>query len=1069
MKRTVLSPERKKSSSDEPSKVPATTATKSSSSSSSSSVRSAVVADLAKDRSRPNQSFSSLALSPKGRYALVAGKDTIQLVSVGPDGLKRVRSLKIAHHFYNSAAETTASSQSQYSDVRGIFHMAAETSVTNMNMNMNMNMNQQFGNITVTKVAWSNNYAPAKLSALKQNTLALSQRGNDAAEETPPKTLGFHIASKKSSSSSSGSSATMLAKQQRTQQPEAILNQHTRAVNGMAWHPTRPGLLLTASQDGSMKLWERLPVTNAQPPEGGDDNNTKQTGDDDDDDDRKYTWRCKATFSLGEQEAVRDIQWNLLLPDVFGVVTSNGNLVVYNMHVAFKALVKIAAHTGDAASLDWHPRWPYIVATGGSGDRFVKIWDLESTLDPILNGQGNSNTTVKKSTPRKDVQVYQQENSNTYGSTNHSSVGISSLSSYGPPTREATTRSTASIWSTGGRHHKSTASGFSKYVLSISASVTQVRWRPPSNDFIPSSSRDDPNNNKQEIMVDRHDSMLAVATARLTSAGGSGTLSLWSFHRPFMSLSVVEGHEESAIADFVWVRTPQTVLHTTSGNSKSKKQQLPASDTTLSSSHRLRSKSIDSPESNHYFEDEAAGGEFYSVSYIWQNVLSVGRDGQCIMQSFARGERRIRHVPSSCFAMANLSPFQQGYGSLQCFSVHQDVPNRDEDDFMLTGLRQDEHTARAPGVFHEEDLRSLVPEKSKHVRGLGQRLPSLVPELRFSVTDQGNLDPNGLPIVNDESALCIAPEVLHLSRFARLYKMYPDLECPTRVELCLYNSRVAEQLKCGPLARMWKTVSTLLHASGLEEIPSHNATTPTNAFQFVIFPTVKSLLLERAEAGDVQTNVVLCEVLQVIDPAGNQTRIPGLGIQLVREWYLSYIDLLHRMCLFSAAAFLIKHCRDPAIGALSQQSTTIHESCPRCGKPVESSADNATRNANAGSSSSCRQICKNCRRRVGICFICHEPVQGVFVWCPGCGHGGHLEHALQWFGGLDGRAVRTVCPTGCGHKCNLVQFASTFPRTMSMALSDSSSMEHAALAVPGHQARCVPATTPSLYNLDKNL
>jgi WD40 repeat protein len=33
-----------------------------------------------------------------------------------------------------------------------------------------------------------------------------------------------------------------------SQQPEAILNQHTRAVNRLDWHPTRPGLLLTASQ-----------------------------------------------------------------------------------------------------------------------------------------------------------------------------------------------------------------------------------------------------------------------------------------------------------------------------------------------------------------------------------------------------------------------------------------------------------------------------------------------------------------------------------------------------------------------------------------------------------------------------------------------------------------------------------------------------------------------------------------------------------------------------------------------------------------------------------------------------
>jgi hypothetical protein len=48
------------------------------------------------------------------------------------------------------------------------------------------------------------------------------------------------------------------------------------------------------------------------------------------------------------------------------------------------------------------------------------------------------------------------------------------------------------------------------------------------------------------------------------------------------------------------------------------------------------------------------------------------------------------------------------------------------------------------------------------------------------------------------------------------------------------------------------------------------------------------------------------------------------------------------------------------------------------------------------------------------------------------GHGGHLDHALQWFGGLNGKSVREVCPTGCGHKCNFMQQLSAFPRTGSL-------------------------------------
>ena len=143
---------------------------------------------------------------------------------------------------------------------------------------------------------------------------------------------------------------------------------------------------------------------------------------------------------------------------------------------------------------------------------------------------------------------------------------------------------------------------------------------------------------------------------------------------------------------------------------------------------------------------------------------------------------------------------------------------------------------------------------------------------------------------------------------------------------------------------------------------------------------------------------------------------------------------------------------------------SIHESCPHCGKALLDGG------ASLDESTLARRACKSCRRRVGLCFLCHEPVKGLYVWCPGCGtcvaesfnrntskcswkvgsvadshfvsfffenktgHGGHLSHALQWFGGPSsgGGGVREVCPTGCGHRCNLVKELSAFPRTESM-------------------------------------
>lgn len=378
------------------------------------------------------------------------------------------------------------------------------------------------------------------------------------------------------------------------------------------------------------------------------------------------------------------------------------------------------------------------------------------------------------------------------------------------------------------------------------------------------------------------------------------------------------------------------------------------------------------------------------------------------------GDRPISRVPPSCFAMANLSPFQRGYGSLQFFSLIQKLPSDPLSSFYLTGLRRDSVTAASPGMFRETPLsdKDVATPSSNSSLGSFRRYPESTPELLFTVVDRGDLDVDLTPIeAGGAQPITVAPEVVHLSRFAAQYRLYIDEKCASRVDLCLHNAEVAERMRCSGLAHMWRMVATLLYSSGSDSLPDAHLSKTIgadfmNVMSFVILPTIRDLLIERAEDGDVQTCVALCEVLQVIKP--DQTlRIPELDANLVREWYMSYIDLLRDMCLFSHASFLIRNCNDPFVSAMNQQSTTIHEACPRCGKPL---LDAATEEVGGAP----RRICKSCRRRVGLCFLCHEPVkvlhmrvwmeakpdfpwstnrvshfdcvfQGVFVWCPGCG------------------------------------------------------------------------------------
>jgi hypothetical protein len=178
------------------------------------------------------------------------------------------------------------------------------------------------------------------------------------------------------------------------------------------------------------------------------------------------------------------------------------------------------------------------------------------------------------------------------------------------------------------------------------------------------------------------------------------------------------------------------------------------------------------------------------------------------------------------------------------------------------------------------------------------------------------------PVDLDENhSIIVSPEVVHLSRFASRYKLYPDEQYATRAELCLHNGNVAERLSQSALAHMWRMLAFMLDSTGIDGLLDKDSDVPLNMMQYVMPNTIKALLEERAIAGDVQTCVAICEVLEIVKP--DQTvRIADLEVELVREWYLSYIDLLRDMCLFSHATFLIRSCKDPYIGSLHQQSTT---------------------------------------------------------------------------------------------------------------------------------------------------
>jgi WD repeat-containing protein 24 len=200
------------------------------------------------------------------------------------------------------------------------------------------------------------------------------------------------------------------------------------------------------------------------------------------------------------------------------------------------------------------------------------------------------------------------------------------------------------------RHGKSgsTTSNSILHVLSISASVTRLRWRPPSRILV--SSPDELN-----LIEDLHDPMMAVATAPVkgASAGGAGVLSLWSIHRPYMPLSTVQGHNDGAVTDFEWLETPQQQhehdeeQHVVTGRTADGRRHSAPIDAPRTQFTEAKRSSSGGGDRDMYGsarsrESLELDDDIDQLSRIWQHVISVGRDGQCIVQSFARGKKTIR-------------------------------------------------------------------------------------------------------------------------------------------------------------------------------------------------------------------------------------------------------------------------------------------------------------------------------------------------------------------------------------------------------------------------------------------
>ncbi|XPS81550.1 SEA (Seh1-associated) complex subunit [Ascochyta lentis] len=129
------------------------------------------------------------------------------------------------------------------------------------------------------------------------------------------------------------------------------LHEHTRQVHKLAFNPHQGHLLLSASHDATVRLWDLRDM-------------------------RREATACTSRDQYhGISGGIRDVQWSPTDAVEFAFGTDNGTIQRWDFRHNKGPKQKIPAHDQKTCtSIDWHPDGKHLLSAGV--DRTVKVWDF---------------------------------------------------------------------------------------------------------------------------------------------------------------------------------------------------------------------------------------------------------------------------------------------------------------------------------------------------------------------------------------------------------------------------------------------------------------------------------------------------------------------------------------------------------------------------------------------------------------------------------------------------------------------------------------------------------------------